>query len=305
MLYYLFECPKCGEKETFTGKRRIDLLRKKESIKCWNCYHSAPFSEYRIVGEHDDAYNILRLEDREFWETRFCDLPSLEEVSHCEVKTEDLEDWQVDLIEEFEEPHSNWVTPDGHYEDALSWLKRHKWGWVKYGVWADHFKLKRLYHGAYKTWRQFCEKELHQSHWYVDKIIKAARVIKDLICAGFKVLPQNEDQCRPFTKFWGKKLIENWAMIVDAVEPHLITSDLIKSRFCSREPRDEKWLKVDGQVWEEFEYKACSRGLDPKQIIEDYLDDWEATEDEETTDKLDYNDIENVPIKKLEVWPAD
>ena len=220
-------------------------------------------------------------------------------------KEPNLEEWQQHLISILydinTETDDHWST----YKIALQDLKLYKFSWVQFGFLAFQFKLKRIYKNHYKTWRKFCEKVLHQSHWYVDKIIKAARVIKDLICAGFKVLPQNEYQCRPLTKFWGEELIENWQKIVDAVEPHLITSDLIKSRFCSREPRDEKWLKVDGQVWEEFEYKARSRGLDPKQIIEDYLDDWEANEDEETTDKLDYNDIENVPIKKLEVWPAD
>ncbi|NES63975.1 MAG: hypothetical protein F6K24_01205, partial [Okeania sp. SIO2D1] len=99
--------------------------------------------------------------------------------------------------------------------------------------------------------------------------------------------------------------IENWEIIVNAVEPSLITSDLIKSRFCSREPRDKKWLKVDGQVWEEFAYKARSRGLDPNQIIEDYLEDWEATEDEEITDDFDDEQVEELPIEKLEIWKGD
>ena len=106
---------------------------------------------------------------------------------------------------------------------------------------------------------------------YVDKLIKAVRVMKDLICAGFEVLPQNEYQCRFLTKFWGEELTENWAMIVDAVPPHLITGDLLKAQFSVREEKEEKWIKVNSQVWEEFQWKARQKGLNPNHVIEDML----------------------------------
>ncbi len=221
------------------------------------------------------------------------------------IDLEDCEDWQREILKEFNNAFSLREDNDYDLNEALVEVKSHQFGFAKFGAWAYQFKLKRLYKNMYSTWRQFCEKVLHQDHWYVDKKIKAARVIKNLICAGFTVLPQNEYQCRPLTKFWGEELIENWQVIVDAIQPSLITHDLIKSRFCSREPRDKKWLKVDGQVWEEFEYKARSRGLDPNQIIEDYLEDWEVNEDEETDDELDDDQVEDVPIEKLEAWATD
>ncbi|MDJ0600841.1 MAG: hypothetical protein QNJ37_18610 [Crocosphaera sp.] len=217
----------------------------------------------------------------------------------------DYEDWEQYLLQYLYDINDDTIDNERGFRIGLQDLKLYKHSWVKFGFLAFQFKLKRIYRHCYNTWKEFCEKELHQSHWYVDKIIKAARVMKDLICAGFKVLPQNEYQCRPLTKFWDDELIKNWEIIVNAIQPHLITHDLIKSRFCSRELRDKKWLKVDGQVWEEFEYKARSRGLDPNQIIEDYLEDWEVNEDEKHPDDLEDDEVEDVPIDKLEAWQAD
>ncbi len=305
MLSYSFTCPNCNDHRILQGQDVVNQLFKTGWHQCGICNTISEADQSKIFEDEKpepvDYYHetsVYRGYDGQ-------DFPAPRDMEAFGEDLEDVEHWQRLILEEFGK--SDDLTRDDKYgyEDALHQLKSQQFGWVKLGAWAFQFKLKRFYKYHHKTWREFCEKVLHQSHWYVDKIIKATRVIKDLLCAGFDVLPQNEYQCRPLTKFWGEELIDNWGMIVDAVEPHLITSDLIKSRFCSREKRDNKWLKVDGQVWEEFEYKSRSKGLDPKQIIENILDDWEANYDEETTDELDDDDIEDVPIEKLEVWQAD
>lgn len=172
-------------------------------------------------------------------------------------------------------------------------------------MWAFHFKLKRYYRDYYKTWKEFCEKELHQSHWYIDKLIKAARVMKDLILEGFTVLPQNEYQCRPLTKFWGQTLIENWSKVEETVPPHLITSDLINSLFAVREKKEEKWVKVPAELWEKFEYKTRQHGVDPKEALKEILDEWEGNEDDEELENYDDNKIEEVDEEKLNTWRED
>ncbi|WP_198648567.1 hypothetical protein [Cyanothece sp. BG0011] len=305
MLYYLFSCKYCQTHATIKGQQNINEIIEKGFYRCSCCNWEEPYDNKNVYDDDQPETHKLYGSTASYWGIKNDEMPTIKDMEVFYEDFEEMADWQRLIIEEFETSEElTWDDKKG-FHDALCQLKSHQFGWVKFGVWAFQFKVKRFYKHHYRTWSKFCEKELHQTHWYIDKIIKAARVIKDLICAGFTVLPQNEYQCRPLTKFWGEELIDNWSMIVDAVEPHLITSDLIKSRFCSREPRDEKWFKVDGKTWEEFEFKARSRGLDPKQKLQEILEDWEATEDEEPTDELDDDDIEDVPIEKLELWQAD
>ena len=273
--------------------------------QCGHCGTNNPYESNCLHENNNWQNNDLVSSNPRKWGIYDSDLPTPMDMAIYYEDTEDLEDWQQLILSEFEESDDLTRDDKDGYDDALCQLKSHQFSWVKFGVWAFRFKLKRFYKHHHKTWKQFCEKVLHLGHAYVDKKIKAARVMRDLICAGFTVLPQNEYQCRFLTKFWGDELIDNWAMIVDAVEPHLITGELLKARFCSREPKEEKWVKIDSEVWEEFQYKARARGLDPNQIIEDYLEDWEATEDDETTDELDNDQVEDGPIEKLEAWQAD
>ncbi len=305
MLYYSFDCDYCGQYTAITEEKEYQEIQDKGYTFCFSCGHSHYYNFETIANDRIEGNLKAYGSYADKWLGKRDEMPDPLDMIPSPDSDIELEEWQEYLLQNLYDINDDTIDCERGFRTGLTDLKLHKYSWVKFGFLAFQFKLKRIYKYHYKTWREFCEKILHQSHWYVDKIIKAARVIKDLICAGFKVLPQNEYQCRPLTKFWGDELIENWQIIVDAVEPHLITSDLIKSRFCSREPKDEKWLKVDGQVWEEFEYKARSRGLDPKQIIEDYLEDWEENEDEETTDELEDDDIEDVPIEKLEVWQGD
>ncbi len=252
MLYYSFECNHCKELFKFSGSEKIFEFRDTNQVTCPFCKTENPY-DHRLVASDGRFYATgigwvyPETDDRQGYQ-----LPTPDDMEPDSIDLENCEDWQREILKEFTNAHGVREDNDYDLEEALIEVKSHQFGFAKFGAWAYQFKLKRLYKNMFSTWKQFCEKVLHKDHWYVDKKIRAARVIKDLICAGFTVLPKNEYQCRPLTKFWGEELIDNWAMIVDAVQPHLITSDLIKSRFCSREPRDKKWLKVDGQLWEEF-----------------------------------------------------
>lgn len=305
MLYYLFSCKYCQSHATIKGQQNINKIRETGFHRCSCCGYEKPYDDKDVYDDDQPETTKLYGSTASYWGVKNDEMPTIRDMEVFDEDLEHIEHWQQLILDEWQTSEDLTYDDKGGFDDALHQIKSHQFGWVKFGIWAFRFKVQRFYKHHYKTWSKFCEKELHQSHWYVDKLIKAVRVVRDLICAGFTVLPKNEYQCRPLTKFWGDELIDNWAMIVDAVEPHLITSDLIKARFCSREPRDNKWLKVDGQVWEEFAQKARAKGLDPNQIIEDYLEDWEATEDEETTEELDDNDIEDVPIEKLELWQED
>lgn len=305
MIYYSFDCDYCGQYTSITDEKEFQEMEEDGFTHCFSCGHSHYYNFETIANDRIDG-NIKAYGSFAAYLTgNRNEMPDPLDMIPSPDSDIELEEWQEYLLQNLYDINDDTIDCERGFRTGLTDLKLNHYSWVKFGFLAYQFKLKRIYKYCYRTWQEFCDKELHQSHWYVDKIIKAARVVKDLICAGFKVLPQNEYQCRSLTKFWGDELIDNWAMIVDAVPAHLITADLIKSRFESRKKQEQKWVKVDPKIWEEFEYKARTKGLDPNQIIEDYLEDWEATEDEETTDELDDNDIEDVPIEKLEAWQAD
>lgn len=72
-----------------------------------------------------------------------------------------------------------------------------------------------------------------------------------------------------------------------------------------REEKEEKWIKVNSQVWEEFQWKARQKGLNPNHVIEDILHEWEDEDYEPNTDDLADDEVEEVPTEKLEAWQDD
>ncbi len=305
MLYYLFSCAYCHHHETIKGEKLVNAIKKTGHYTCPNCNAPQDYSPSNLVNNDDPNCDSAYGSMASNWGIENDAFPSKGDFELNDDDCEAIPEWQQYILSSLEDSHESTYDSKVMYESCLTELKQHQFGWVKFGFWAFQFKMKRFYKERFKTWRSFCEKVLHQSHWYIDKIIKASRVIKDLICAGFTVLPQNEYQCRFLTKFWGDELIEKWQIIVDAVDPHLITSDLIKSRFCSKEKKEERWVKVDSGLLEEFEYKARQRGLNPREVLEDILDSWDGEEEEPHPDDLDNNEIEDVPIDKIEAWPAN
>ncbi len=305
MIYYSFDCDYCGQHTTITDEKEFQEIQDKGYTYCFSCGHSHYYNFQTIANdriEHNvKAYGSFAA----YSQGKTDEMPDPFDMIPSPKEGVELEEWQEYLLQRLYDINDDTIDSERGFRTGLTDLKMNNYSWVEFGFLAFQFKLKRIYKYFHKTWKQFCEKELHQNHYYVDKKIKAARVLQDLICAGFKVLPQNEYQCRFLTKFWGDELIEKWQMIVNAVKPHLITGDLIKASFCSKEPKEEKWVKIDSQVWEEFQHKAVSRGLNPNHVIEDYLQEWEGDENEETTDELEDDQVEDVPIEKLKAWEDD
>ncbi|MGK7956044.1 MAG: hypothetical protein AB4063_12465 [Crocosphaera sp.] len=305
MIHYLFECHNCGFETLISGKEFVDQVIGRGAI-CSQCEEVTEYDPNNLLETVNHGHQSVNSNKSETKNEDSDRLPTSQEMRiPYYINSNDFEPWLGSILEEFTDAWELTKDPKEDYDFNLNQIKGHQFGWVKFGAWAFNFKLKKHYRLHYKTWREFCEKELHRSASYVDKIIKAVRVVKELIQAGFKVLPKNEGQARYFTQFWGKELIEKWQIIVDAVPAHYITSTLVKEIFGIKEKDGKKWIKVDAEVLEDFETKARERGVNPTKKLEEILEEWEANEDEETTDELDDNDIEDVPIEKLEAWQAD
>ncbi|MDJ0582965.1 hypothetical protein [Crocosphaera sp.] len=305
MSYYHFDCPHCGFKSVISDQAVVEKLPTIDLV-CSQCeevseYDPKNLSE-NLLNDNQVVNNVDPQPENEDTDR----LPTFKEMSISnDLDLYSLEPWQQDILEEFTEAKKGTGKPQYDYPMSINMIKSHQYGWLKFGAWAFNFKLKKQYRLHYKTWKEFCQKELHRSAAYVDKLIKATRVVKELICAGFKVLPKNEAQARWFTQFWGQELIDKWQVLIEAVPPHYITSTLIKEVFRVQEKETKTWVQVDAQILEDFETRAREKGFNPKEKLQEVLDSWEADQEEEMTDETTDDEVEEVPIEKLEVWQDD
>ena len=84
--------------------------------------------------------------------------------------------------------------------DCRTLTDRFRWNQHSYiinGVILWEIKLKKLYKQLrYKSFAEYCEKELNYKVWQCNRLIQAARVALILIHNGFDVIPTCESQCR-------------------------------------------------------------------------------------------------------------
>ncbi|MDJ0571805.1 MAG: hypothetical protein QNJ53_22560 [Pleurocapsa sp. MO_192.B19] len=111
---------------------------------------------------------------------------------------------------------------------------------VRNGLLAFKIQSLRLYKKHYTNFKVYCKEVLKLSYWQVKRIIEAARVVMELIHAGFTVLPHNISQCEPLAEYIGTEaLIENWADITSNIPEHLLTAKSI-DRFLHPSETEEK-----------------------------------------------------------------
>ncbi len=116
---------------------------------------------------------------------------------------------------------------------AIAEIKNGFIQWVKSGVLLEQIKEEFSYfilrNNLAKSWPDFCLKYFHQTHWYTDKLIDAAKVVILLIKKGFTILPNCEAQARELVKFLPQKdykdyeneylekeLCDKWQAVIDA-----------------------------------------------------------------------------------------
>ncbi|MGV2832013.1 hypothetical protein [Myxosarcina sp. GI1(2024)] len=111
---------------------------------------------------------------------------------------------------------------------------------VRNGLLAFKIQSLKLHKRYYTDFKVFCKKVLKLSYWQVKRIIEAARVVMELIHAGFTVLPHNISQCEPLAEYIGTEaLIENWADIASNIPEHLLTAKSI-DKFLHPPEAEEK-----------------------------------------------------------------
>jgi hypothetical protein len=195
------------------------------------------------------------------------------------------------------------------FEWADNEIKNHLLSYVRVGLIAAKVKLYRTWRHAsqkFKDFKDYCEKGLGKSRWYVNRMIEAARVTLELMKAGFTQLPQHESQARPLVKFQGEDLIQKWEEVITSLPAHRITAAAI-SKICGEPEPEKKRVLVSSKLWEKLRLKALELNLSPEQLLEQLLDgtpdDAPQEPEEEPLEPLP--DAAPITLEQMTRWVED
>ena len=141
-----------------------------------------------------------------------------------------------DIVEEAARLESQ-IAGDFDLDELVCKIKINTLGYVKNGLIAFKIKSLRLYKNTHRTFKQFCQERLGLSTWQVNRNIRAAKVVMELVAHGFEVLPQCEAQCRALLAHCEENLIEAWRSVTSNLPTHQITAHSITKHLCPE--RDE------------------------------------------------------------------
>ena len=123
--------------------------------------------------------------------------------------------------------HGNQIT--------IQWATREmqdgQMGWVRMGLVADRVRRYRLYRPHYPNWQTYCQEVLGKWNWQVNKIIKCALAVMELIDEGYDLIPtciSQADRLIACCKKSGQLLIDAWETVTQEVpKAYLLTANRI------------------------------------------------------------------------------
>lgn len=135
---------------------------------------------------------------------------------------------------------------------------------VRNGLILAKIKFLKLYKNyGDGTFAGFCKKQLGKQRWQINDTIRAARVVLELMYAGFETLPTNISQAVALAKLTGEKLVEVWSSIINSLSIDKITAKTIKNIIKPplESDREKATIQVPVEVHEDIHREAASRGL--------------------------------------------
>ena len=153
-------------------------------------------------------------------------------------------------------------------------IKDNSLGFVKNGKIAFKIKTLKLYEGVSRTFKQFCQEQLGYSSWYIDRLIRASRVVIELVAAGFEILPKCESQCRELRACCETEdeLVWAWRSVIENIEPHKITAKSIRAHLKPDEEKDEpdtEKIEVSQNLFAAMHYYASNAQMTVVQLLEE------------------------------------
>ena len=175
------------------------------------------------------------------------------------------EDLSVQLLLDYAIELDDKIAGDFDLGGVIDQIKNNTLSFVRTGLLAYKVKVLKLWRDGYRSFKEFCEKALGVTHWQINRAIEAARVVIELAQGGFDVLPKNEAQARPLTKFTGGTLCANWQTILDSTPEHKITGNSIAKALGIEVKKS--MVYADPDVCEQIEKDALSVGLPVREYL--------------------------------------
>ena len=174
------------------------------------------------------------------------------------------------LVEEAARLESQ-IAGDFDLDELVGKIKINTLGYVKNGLMAFKIKSLRLYKQTCRTFKQFCQEHLGLSTWQVNRNIRAAKVVMELVAHGFETLPQCEAQCRALVAHCEENLIEAWRSVTENLPTHQITAKSITLHLAPETekpmPNEEK-ITVNRDLFERIYTVALSVGTTIPELLE-------------------------------------
>ena len=91
-------------------------------------------------------------------------------------------------------------------------------GYIEMGLIAWEIKYKKLYKKQYRSFKDYCRKELKRCVWQVNRLINASRIALFLIENDFDYIPTCESQARVLNSYSDDEILCYWSEICDRYE---------------------------------------------------------------------------------------
>jgi hypothetical protein len=204
-----------------------------------------------------------------------------------------------------------YIAEDGKFSDLARIthsIKLNRLSYLKLGVQLYQVKFYKLYRGAYKSFKNYCEQAIKYPIWRANQVIEAARVAIELIRFGFKTIPANEAQARPLIQLNSEQLIEKWEQVLAIYPAHKITATRITQVVRGEEYKRKGTLKLPIKLLEEIEYKALENGISPVELVTKMIHgELIISESGEIETQLEDNpnQVETPPAEVMRRWEED
>ena len=167
------------------------------------------------------------------------------------------------------------IAADFDLDELVGKFKINTMAFVKNGLIAFKIKQLKLYKNVCKTFKQFCTEHLGISCWQVNRNIRAAQVVMELIAHGFEQLPRCEAQARALLSATAgdeSSVVDAWKSVNENLEPHQITAHTITTHLnpesSKSEPISEK-ITVKRNLFEKIQTAALAIGMSIEQLLEE------------------------------------
>ena len=178
---------------------------------------------------------------------------------------------EIQELKEYAKNLEDKIAGDFDLQSLISEFVYNQLAFVRNGLLLAKIKFLKLYKNyGDKTFASFCREQLRKQRWQINDTIKAAKVVLELIYAGFDILPTNISQAVTLAKLTGEQLVEKWRMVIETIPLDKITAKSIRNTIKPPEKRDNSLttIHVPTEIHEDITREASQRGLSIVEFLE-------------------------------------